>query len=114
VAVTPAVTRERRPWAAQPSTLEWTVHLNTWTATSRVVRWVIEVWAHEVIARCELRLPGNRRWADLGSFRDVPLAMAACQRDADRRHREVEREATLESEEPVSIDVRIAPDKRRG
>jgi hypothetical protein len=60
-----------------------------------------------------LALPGVRDGRiELGKHATEPDAQRACEGDAQKR---CSREATADPEpEPVSIDVRIAPDKRRG
>ena len=92
-----------RGWASRDTVLEWKASPPSWWVAERLGgRWVIEVQACEAIARCELRVPGNRRWVDIGSFPSVAAARRACERDAVERCRREELAAT-------PVDIRIAP-----
>lgn len=100
----PAIARERG-WASQPDGLEWRVDGRWQLAELWCARWVIEVQACEVIARCEPRELGHRRWVELGSFRTAAAARAACEADAVRR-------CSPREEEPVPVYetvVTVAP-----
>jgi hypothetical protein len=61
---------------------------------------------HEVIAWTKLRDLDGRRRVEIGSFRSVGEARAACEREAQLRCRR-------DSEErPAAVDVRISPSRR--
>jgi hypothetical protein len=92
-------------WAGTLLQWHWTGALLT--AEVSVARYFIRGERHEIVAWAEIRDVCGRCRVEIGSFRSVGEARAACERDAERRCRR-------EGEERGPVDVRIAAGRRRG
>ena len=93
-----------RGWAASVLSWEWRgVQL---VAEISRCRYFVRGERCEAIAWCELRDVSGGRRVEIGSFRDVAAAKAACERDAAARCRR-------DDDERLAIDVRIARGRRR-
>jgi hypothetical protein len=74
-------------------------------------RYFCRAHGREVLAWCELRDVSGGRRCDIGSFRDVAAAKAACEADAARRVRAGDPRLRGD-EERGPVDVRIARGRR--
>jgi hypothetical protein len=94
-----------RGWAAR--VLGWEYRPPLLVAEVARARYLLRVDPHEVIAWCELRDVSGGRRADVGSFRDVVAAKAACEQHAAARCRRDD------ADECPPVSVAIAPGRRR-
>ena len=101
-----------RGWARQLLTWSWRGALLV--SEISTARYFVRCERCETTAWAELRDPSGRRRIEIGSFRSVTLARAACERDAVARcRREREERAPVDAVLRPSKDVRISPNRRR-
>jgi hypothetical protein len=88
----------RDRWAQELLAWEWR-GLQLVAEISRC-RYFVRGERHEILAWCELRDVSGGRRCEIGSFRDVAAAKAACERDAQLRLSK-----TAEDRGPVSVAI---------
>ena len=104
-----------RGWAQ--ALLSWGWRGMVLEAEVSVCRYFVRPAVGEVIAWGEVREAGGRVRVEVGSFGTVGAARAACERDAARRVRAVDREARREArgagEGPVDVRISAGRGRRR-
>ena len=93
----------REAWAS--ALLTWELRRLQLVAEISRGTYRVQAFGPEVLAWAEIRDTCGHRRCEIGSFRDVAAAKAACERDAQLRVRAGERERG-------PVDVRIAPPRR--